>query len=263
LFKRVPLHMDQGIRVAGQFLVFLPQFAPGVESAHISEISSSGSGKQAGVADIHAGCRWGAAPIHRAEIDEGDRPVMFQQRENKRFIPGLTAADHSQQVAVQATELLVSLCHRYALQWVALFIDGPCTMMAARPVNVIPSYYNTSLAGKTQFLNSCVLLPCRSQRHSLMSSPVQKSGQGRSSILHQASRVGELASALCRGSQVHMWGRRMSIVISPPGLPDPCVSVRSRPRDHFLCASAHQSSGHLYDLTNGSQQTMVRAYCAL
>jgi len=57
------------------------------------------------------------------------------------------------------------------------------------PINAAKLHCFAPFSKQSRFLNSCVLILCRSKRDSLMTSRVQKPCQGRTSFLNRSSRV--------------------------------------------------------------------------
>ncbi len=80
---------------------------------------------------------------------------------------------------------MLTRCGNSALRDMAHMIVGP--------INTAKLHCFAPFSKHTRFLNSCVLILWHSKRDSLMTSPVQKRRQGRTSFLNRSSRVEERA----------------------------------------------------------------------
>src|SRR5450755_120734 len=202
LVEQTGLRLDQGVLVAGQFFQFLNQLVIGLEPMQVSKVRTSRLGQQIRINGVGFRSRRGAVPIHGARVHGVDRPVMFQQIGNQQAVGRLDDAGNvfaallacnALQITVQTAQSLWGMGDPDRSQLVPLLINSQGIMMLISPVYATKFHEVSPFLGETRFLNCCVLILCRSKRDSLMTSPVQKPHQGRTSFLNRSSRVETIA----------------------------------------------------------------------
>ncbi len=198
LVDQARLHLDQGVLVARQGLEFLDLLAVGIESAQILEVGTPRFRQQIGVNRVGLGSRRCSSLLNRPRIDRVHGPSLFQQMGNqepmRRFHDAgdlLTACwtSHAFQVRVQLAQSLGTMSHPDRFQLATSLINAQGIMMVIRPIDAAILHGFAPFWKHRAFLNSCVLILWRSKRDSLMTSPVQKRCQGRTSFLNRSSRV--------------------------------------------------------------------------
>src|SRR5207248_6409515 len=93
------------------------------------------------------------------------------------------------QVAVQLAQSFRTMGHTDRSQLMAIFVNAQGIIMIVGPIDAAKLHSLAPFPKQPAFLNCCVLILCRSKRDSLMTSPVQKRCQGRTSFLNRSSRV--------------------------------------------------------------------------
>jgi hypothetical protein len=198
LIDQPDLHLHQALLIAGQRFEFLDLFTVRVESAQVREVGPPGLGQQIGINGIGLGSRESPSPFHRPRIDWVNRPSVFQQMRDHQSMGGLNNTGelvfsswpcHPFQVGVQLTQSFGTMSNADRSQLMALVVDAQRIMMVICPINTAKLHRLAPYLRPVAFLNSCVLLLCRSKRDSLMTSRVQKPCQGRTSFLNRSSRV--------------------------------------------------------------------------
>src|SRR6266852_506007 len=198
LIDQSGLHLHQAILVAGQRFEFLDLFTVRVEPVQILEVGAPGFRQQIGVNAIRLGPRRGASPFDGSGIDRIDGPSLLQQVRDQQSVGRFNNtgdlvfsswACHPLQIGVQLAQSVWTMSDSDRPQLMALFVDAQRIMMVVGPINAAKLHDMAPSPRKATFPNSCVLILWRSKRDSLMTSPVQKRCQGRTSFLNRSSRV--------------------------------------------------------------------------